>query len=1107
MAFQFRKRVKVAPGVYVNLGKKGVSTSIGPRGAKLTMGKNGTYLSTGIPGTGVYNRTKLSNNTAAILMRQPESTASSFSGGCVFLFVLLVVFNGIYIGAGLAEADFIFDLQHPILIWLLVNVGIITIGSIYEISYRKIKSKQNRFTYKSERCKAQKVLDTLSIRDKERDVLKSYIQCLIISEQYEREQQILNELKTSTDSKAQQLVSLQEAKLEDLKTNLDKVQYDADADLSDSQKHTFKQFSEAFATLCESDKIWYEIEVKAGNYVNKKETSFAVGVFDYIKSEFDIPIIHIPDTNINFYIYPNFIIRSESTTKFKIYPLEKIEIKYNGQNFQEEYKSKADEPKDATLVSSNFLYETKSGVPDRRYSYNPLYITYEYGKINLPFFLMTFYVSNRDYAKRMQEAYVSYRNCLLGMKEEKIELVNNKESKNQPSNSSLTKYFDVAIDKKFFDRLNNSVQAFASFLEFSLVEHSRFYQWLDEQNIPLAEKLDILTFVKYIIISDIHFSYQMMECTTDMKTKEGLALVLVVNALNTNKEVTFDMLSRFTDETIEPAKALLIGTYNAFETAGYPKQLIFPDILQNYDVDFKLQYLIMLYRFLSIAAKADNVVTEKEREFLSHLLNDARKIDSNVDINKDVVNTYKVLSEMIDVRKGIEFAIGTYIADQQKCVVSDIQAEFKLSRVRVLEVLKALENVDIIKTEGTKRKVVVSRKGDVVRLLRGQKALGNDLIEKDTIEPVVITTKVSSNPIEENEDIVLPDSYDPLFIDVAKFAVDNQEGSVAKLQRQFEIGYNRAGTISDQLEEAGIYGPNKGPKGHDVLVKDREQLNEILARLSGKSPKSRRKTSVAPKNELDSLIGLATVKKEVQTLTNFIKIQQKREEQGLKSSSLSYHCVFTGNPGTGKTTVARVVAGIYKELGVLKKGHLVETDRAGLVAEYVGQTAVKTNKIIDRALDGVLFIDEAYSLVGGGESDYGKEAIATLLKRMEDDRDRLVVILAGYTADMKRFIDSNPGLQSRFNRYIEFPDYSAEELLQIFEVNMRKYDYHFGDGAKEVLQQYLENAVANKDANFGNGRFVRNVFEKALERQANRLASENNLTTERLSAIEKEDIK
>lgn len=175
------------------------------------------------------------------------------------------------------------------------------------------------------------------------------------------------------------------------------------------------------------------------------------------------------------------------------------------------------------------------------------------------------------------------------------------------------------------------------------------------------------------------------------------------------------------------------------------------------------------------------------------------------------------------------------------------------------------------------------------------------------------------------------------------------------------------------------------------------------------------------------------------------------------------------------------------------------------MAEYVGQTAIKTNKIIDSALDGVLFIDEAYSLIGGATNDYGKEAIATLLKRMEDDRDRLIVILAGYTKNMKDFIDSNPGLQSRFNRYIEFSDYSAEELLKIFELNMKNYQYHFGEGAKETLLQYFTDEVTNKDVNFGNGRLVRNVFEKTLERQANRLACEVNLTTNKLSQIEIED--
>ena len=259
-------------------------------------------------------------------------------------------------------------------------------------------------------------------------------------------------------------------------------------------------------------------------------------------------------------------------------------------------------------------------------------------------------------------------------------------------------------------------------------------------------------------------------------------------------------------------------------------------------------------------------------------------------------------------------------------------------------------------------------------------------------------------------------------------------------------------------------------------------------------------------DDLEGLIGLSTVKEEVETLRNYILIQQEREKKGLKSTQVSYHCVFTGNPGTGKTTVARIVADVYRSLGVLKKGHLVETDRSGLVADYVGQTATKTNKIIDRALDGVLFIDEAYSLVGGGENDYGKEAIATLLKRMEDNRDRLVVILAGYSDEMKEFIDSNPGLQSRFNRYIHFPDYNADELYQIFEVNCQKNDYVLTDEAEETLKAMLEKAVAEKDKNFGNARFVRNLFEKTLERQANRLSKQSDLSKEMLTEIIASDL-
>ena len=257
---------------------------------------------------------------------------------------------------------------------------------------------------------------------------------------------------------------------------------------------------------------------------------------------------------------------------------------------------------------------------------------------------------------------------------------------------------------------------------------------------------------------------------------------------------------------------------------------------------------------------------------------------------------------------------------------------------------------------------------------------------------------------------------------------------------------------------------------------------------------------------LDALVGLAPVKAEVHKLVSFIQIQKMRTAKGLKVAPISYHCVFTGNPGTGKTTVARIIADIYREMGVVKRGHLVETDRSGLIGEYVGQTAVKTNKIVDSALDGVLFIDEAYSLVQGGQNDYGREAIATLLKRMEDDRDRLVVILAGYTGEMQEFVASNPGLRSRFNRYIDFPDYSAVELAEIFLSLAAKSEYCCSSDVRASLRDIMERAIMGKDRTFGNARYVRNLFESAIERQAVRLSSVAPLTTEMLKELTLHDL-
>ena len=277
------------------------------------------------------------------------------------------------------------------------------------------------------------------------------------------------------------------------------------------------------------------------------------------------------------------------------------------------------------------------------------------------------------------------------------------------------------------------------------------------------------------------------------------------------------------------------------------------------------------------------------------------------------------------------------------------------------------------------------------------------------------------------------------------------------------------------------------------------------------APKAEEKAPEKPNfdelmEQLDSLVGLDTVKKEVKNLINLVKVRKLRQENDLPVPPMSFHMVFLGNPGTGKTTVARLISGLYAAIGVLSKGQLIEVDRSGLVAGYVGQTALKTQEVIQSALGGVLFIDEAYSLASGGENDFGREAIETMLKAMEDHRDDLVVIVAGYTGPMEKFIHSNPGLESRFNRYFFFPDYDGNQLTEIFRIQCKKNSYTLTPEADEAALKMFTRLYEERDENFGNGRDVRNCFEDMVVRQSNRVAALENPSKEDLMTVKPEDL-
>lgn len=340
------------------------------------------------------------------------------------------------------------------------------------------------------------------------------------------------------------------------------------------------------------------------------------------------------------------------------------------------------------------------------------------------------------------------------------------------------------------------------------------------------------------------------------------------------------------------------------------------------------------------------------------------------------------------------------------------------------------------------------------------------------------------------------------------------EGNMAK-KRDYgmNVDFNSYG-----LRPAGSYLENIGDLKGSIAEAEKaakELISEMEKQdaLSPKAPKTQAEKSPEKPDlekllkELDSLVGLDKIKQNVRSLINLAKVRKLREEQGMPIPAMSLHLVFMGNPGTGKTTVARLIAQLYYAIGVLSKGQLVEVDRSGLVAGFVGQTAVKTSEAIKKALGGVLFVDEAYSLVAAeSANDFGHEAIETILKAMEDNRNDFVVIVAGYEELMEDFIASNPGLESRFNRYFVFEDYTGSQLYDIFVSMCRDNQYELSEDAEKFARKFFSELYELRDENFGNARHVRNVFENMVSVHSDRVAALDSPTKEDLTKVIKEDI-
>ncbi len=833
---------------------------------------------------------------------------------------------------------FIGNFEFPLLsfvIGLICIVGIyLLLNSLFDSSDKKLAKNIER-QFLSEIKSANNEINVTKDLVKQK-ILKSYISCLELNKKANEKEIIIKALndKISKRDRPKYRESLVKYKKEltDLEDQLNAVQFNADEELTNFEKDSFKDLCDSFENLISSEKKWlisnssanHEKKSSATILIGRKEIEFYTGIFAFIKSDYEIPILK-DDHGYSYYLYPKFVIKASEPTKFEIISLTTIII----QEYKTRFIEEQEVPSDSIVLNYTYQYVNKNGRPDKRYTYNPRHAVLAYSEINFPSLYLKYQISNTDAASSFASKFEYHCNALEGKfnktdsERNKIQnIILNRKSTILTTNEFSQEYY------KLLKELSPSIYTLLTKLQNDKIILSYFN--------AIGVNEDLKTAIKYWVIYDlIKVAHYVSDENLLSNNLIGIGLTLVAGSLSQDAaeqtlNADYETIKKAYDLGIyddfikslqeinskgNPLKALLSKqSQDVGSSVQQDESLALPSLLQSIDDPLFGEYATLLFRFANIISKADNTVTDREKELLLKVYDLTHKPSTN----------YK------DLRQDVS-------SEKPSCV-------------------------------------------------------------------------------EQNE------------------------------------------TLEDVI------------------------------------------------SELNALIGLDEVKDQIKSFMNFITVQKTREKSGLKSTSLSYHVVFTGSPGTGKTTVARILAKIYKHLDILKTGQLVETDRSGLIAEYSGQTAIKVNKTVDSALDGVLFIDEAYALVGKNHDDFGKEAVATLIKRMENDRDKLVLIMAGYTDEMNDFIDTNPGIKSRFNRYINFPDYHPNDLYEIFQSYCQKSEYHLSDDATEKLKNIFEEAYSKRNKSFGNGRFARNIFEATIERQANRISQETKLTKEILTTIIADDI-